>query len=237
MKSIVANKIGHRKSADIKRFMVEKFPTFILRFLNKSIFNFIPREVYESDVLFIHVPKVAGTSISHALYGKSIGHQKASFIYKVDPELRSSKVSISILRDPLQRVYSAYQFIRMGGTKDVVVDEVLSLEASRKYNFSDFVKNWLEPNFDSIENFDYVFWPQYWFVCDSNGSVIVDHVYFINNISLLENFLLENDYISNKLERKNSSGDFDDRVDFERETVEIIERLYEKDYNLMSVIK
>ena len=237
MKRFITTKISFRKAADFKRLLVKYLPTFILKKINGVLINFVPREIYTSDVLFIHVPKVAGTSISRSLYGKSIGHQTANFIYKVEPSLKSEKISISILRDPVERAYSAFQFMKIGGTDDVAVEKLKSYDGCQYNDFSSFVKNWLEPNFDNVHSFDYVFWPQSWFVCNDDGDVLVDRIFFMDDIASLESFLLDAGYVKGKLERANASGFDSKSVFINEETKDIIRKLYKKDYDLMKNIK
>lgn len=68
-------------------------------------------------VLFIHIPKCAGISVNHALYGcLGIGHQSFDRVRPLIPrELINEMHTFTILRDPVERFVSAFYFIRSGG--------------------------------------------------------------------------------------------------------------------------
>ncbi|MDO6681330.1 MULTISPECIES: sulfotransferase family 2 domain-containing protein [unclassified Oceanobacter] len=236
LKKLVAKYIGYRRSADMKRWLVRILPSPVLKVINKYLINLVPREIYQSSVVFVHVPKVAGTTISRALYKKSIGHQMAGFIYKTDPSLRTSKISISLVRDPMDRLYSAYRFLKSGGTNDVEVECADFYSGSDFNDFSSFVKNWLKPNFNNIYKYDYALWPQSWFILDDSGNKIVDRVYAIEDIDELEQYLKNNNHISDDIVSYNvtTQKKMENYLcQEEKEEIELIVKgLYADDYNL-----
>lgn len=235
-KNKIALLLGYRRTANCKRFLVKYLPTSLLKFLNRRVISFVPKEIYGSEVLLIHIPKSAGTSISRALYGKSIGHQKASFIFKVDPSLRKSKISVCLIRDPLERLYSAYHFLKSGGTDDVLVDFDKLYSQTEFQNFRTFVKNWLVPNFSSIEKFDYVLWPQNWFVLDEYGLPLVEKIYTLNNIDRLEKYLMESQFIEKKIGSYNVNTSKNlyelESIKKDDEICRLVKLLYKTDYEL-----
>lgn len=241
IKKVIARYIGYRKVADIKRWIVKKLPSPILQFINKKLINLVPKEIYHSSVVFIHVPKVAGTTISRALYQKSIGHQMASFIYKTDPSIQSSKISISLMRDPMDRLYSAYRFLKSGGTNDVEVENFAFYSGSEFESFSIFIKNWLKPKFDNIYDYDYALWPQSWFILDENGNKLVDRVYAIEDIGELEQYLKNNNHIRGDIISYNvtTQKKMENYLCQEEESDirKIVEELYADDYKLYSLAR
>jgi hypothetical protein len=62
--------------------------------------------IQESGVLFIHVPKNAGTSVCDRLYGEQIKHETVRYYAMVAPDLLDLP-SFAIVRDPVARFLSA----------------------------------------------------------------------------------------------------------------------------------
>ena len=126
------------------------------------------------EIVFVHVPKAAGTSVSHAVYGRSLGHFKASEIKRWCPKEFENLFKFAFVRNPWDRAVSAYRFAIKGGT------EVAGIRKSRQYqipelrSFEAFVYEWLaEHNLSELDN---VFQPQYLFVADENDKLMVDYL-------------------------------------------------------------
>ena len=62
----------------------------------------------QCGAVFVHVPKNAGSSISRALYGRSLGHKTAQEMMAYNPKLFQELDSFAVLRDPLERAISAW---------------------------------------------------------------------------------------------------------------------------------
>jgi hypothetical protein len=71
--------------------------------------------VRQSGILFIHIPKNAGTSISHALYGREIGHHPIAWYRDRFPHSLAGIPSFALIRDPVSRFVSAFLFLKDGG--------------------------------------------------------------------------------------------------------------------------
>lgn len=75
----------------------------------------LPPQIRERGILFIHIPKNAGTSISHALYGKEIGHHPVAWYRERFPYSLAGIPSFAVVRDPVRRFASAFLFLKNGG--------------------------------------------------------------------------------------------------------------------------
>ena len=68
----------------------------------------IPSAMRARNLIFVHVPRVAGTSIVRTLYGEGCIHHHSMRYYRaLDPDFAQSAGSFALLRDPLERFASA----------------------------------------------------------------------------------------------------------------------------------
>lgn len=137
--------------------------------------------------LFIHIPKNAGTSLSHALYGEQIKHATIRYYAKAAPRLLWRTPSFAVLRDPVARFLSAFNYAQAGGCAEKrvaapfralymgfrTVDDALDhIEAAR-----------------DIYAIDHVFRPQSWYITDRAGTVVVDRLFLLEQFDAVRRFL------------------------------------------------
>ncbi|MEN8659724.1 MAG: hypothetical protein ABF313_16945 [Marivita sp.] len=132
-----------------------------------------PEEV-AAGVIFVHVPKNAGTTISTALYGGHIRHRSARFLRACDPEFFVSHPSFAITRDPLSRFRSAFNFARSGGSREVPASESARAFASRFATAGDCARAIASLGPQARDRLDPVFRSQASYVTDEVGGVLVD---------------------------------------------------------------
>lgn len=124
--------------------------------------------------IFIHIPKAAGTSVRQALGEPKTGRQHLPWwVYKRgNPKKYDEFFKFSFVRDPVDRLFSGYNYLRAGGnnqSEDLAVSEYL-----RKYrDFNEFVEKEILLGF--MMNHP-VFMPQYWYLCDCYGNIMVDFI-------------------------------------------------------------
>jgi len=128
----------------------------------------------KAGVVFLHVPKAAGTSVNYSIYGKTLGHYSALEVRRVFPGLYSRCFSFSLVRNPWDRALSAYRFARIGKTESMGVYKPEQYKVPEFDSFERFVCDWL-PQQDLLKC-DFIFRPQNYFVCDTEKRLIVDHL-------------------------------------------------------------
>ena len=121
-------------------------------------------EWLRAGIVFIHVPKAAGTTINEALYGHFMGHVRAADVDRWGSRAVRALPRFAVVRNPWDRVVSAYRFEKGWGGADVPEFET----------FASFVTRWLERR--DPRKLNYVHQPQWQFVCDGSGTALVDHV-------------------------------------------------------------
>ncbi|MEA5575027.1 sulfotransferase family 2 domain-containing protein [Anabaena sp. UHCC 0451] len=72
----------------------------------------IPRQFRRDKVIFIHVPKCAGSAFLDSYLGYQLGHVRVETYFKLDPLLFSESFVFSFVRNPIHRFISAYNYIQ-----------------------------------------------------------------------------------------------------------------------------
>lgn len=97
----------------------------------------------EYDMIFIHIPKAAGTAINQSLFGRlaGLGHMSCQKYLQIYGSARfDSMFKFTFSRNPYDRFVSAYEYLRKGGNNSH--DLLFKEEVIDKYeNFEDFVLN------------------------------------------------------------------------------------------------
>jgi hypothetical protein len=144
----------------------------------------IPQVMRARNLIFVHVPRVAGTSIVRSLYGEGcIHHYSMRYYATVDPGFAESAPSFALLRDPFHRFASAFAFVRAGGTKTCRLSEVFARQTETLKTVDDYL-SFLEAR--GPLDLDFVMRPQSWFVTEGgsdSGAVLVKDLFILGEDS------------------------------------------------------
>ena len=72
----------------------------------------------EHDAIFVHVPKTGGVAVSSALFGQdTIGGHRPARIYRLiyGAKCYEEMFTFGFVRDPIDRLISAYSYLKAGG--------------------------------------------------------------------------------------------------------------------------
>jgi chondroitin 4-sulfotransferase 11 len=185
----------------------------------------------KAGLIFVHVPKAAGTSVNIALYGRPMGHYSVMEIKRTFPRMCKSVPVFSLVRNPWSRTYSAWKFAKAGATDIMGIHNPEQYRVSSFNCFESFLKEWLVGK--DLNRLDFVFKPQTDFLCDERGNIMVDFLGKVENMSEV------NDYVSNIVGRpviigkKNSTAIEDDYRKYykDSEMVDIVYNLYKEDFH------
>ena len=167
----------------------------------KSKYSYLKDEITENGYsikhcivtksIFVHIPKAAGVSINKSLYGSLGGGHLRILDYQILLKRKIFKecYKFSFVRNPWDRVLSAYLFLLSGGFGDV--DLSYHNTISTYTDFNSFVKNGLLK--DQLWKTKH-FLPQINYLKDNNNAIDIDF------IGKFENIDEDYKFIMNKLE-------------------------------------
>lgn len=185
-----------------------------------------------ADIIFIHVPKAAGTAINEALYGRFMGHVRASDVDRWGSPAVKALPRFAITRNPWDRLVSAYRFVKRGaGIGGPNAGRVLHPEQYRIpefETFESFVTGWLARR--DLRRLDLAFQPQSLFVCNADGGILVDHLGRFEDLDATYAYLRERLPSLPPLAESNASGRrVDYRTFYTPELVELVGSIYAED--------
>lgn len=193
----------------------------------------IEEGVRRRNLIFIHVPRVAGTSVAHALYGpRCTRHHSIRYYKTVAPKFWAKADSFAILRDPLDRFASAYAFIRTGGTEICRLSDVFRSQTENLRSVDDYL-DFLEER-DELSR-DFVMRSQSWFVSDlETGTPLVKQLFLYGRDDAALAAYLKRHGVA-QLSRLNSSRRTP--LDFTAQQKRRIENIYANDFVLVDRLR
>ncbi len=150
--------------------MLKKIYGKVSGIYNQAVFPYT-RASLKKKIVFIHIPKAAGTAVRVALGEPETGRRHLPWwVYQqASPKKFEEFYKFAFVRNPIDRVLSGYNYLRSGGNQmgDISVAKYLS-----RYNsFHDFIK------FELLTGsmiYHPIFCPQSWYLCDWQGEIKVD---------------------------------------------------------------
>ncbi len=127
----------------------------------------------EHHAIFIHVPKTAGVSVRRALgidHTPSSVHATYLDYHRADPRKCRDYFKFAFVRDPLDRVLSAYSFLAAGGMAKFDTER-----RARVLHGIDGFEQFVHERLPQVMH-ELHFRPQHEFLCDPSGTVKVDFV-------------------------------------------------------------
>lgn len=176
--------------------------------------------------IFIHIPKTGGTAIADALSLPCASHIRYYDYLRANPFKYRRMFKFSIVRNPWDRLVSAYFFLRDGGANDI--DRAWAdRHLSQFRSFREFVREWVtEENVWSWIHFV----PQHHFIADR--TIMVDYVARFETLE--KDFKYIASRIGNTAELKpvNAGRHAHFTTYYDAETREIVARSYRRDIDL-----
>lgn len=106
-----------RLSPSARRIYTTVIPASVRSAVERLVEGPYPRIFDERRIVFIHIPKTAGKSIASVLHRRGALHLTyVEFARLIGPRIDEYFV-FAVVRDPVQRFYSAYRYLRSGGNQ------------------------------------------------------------------------------------------------------------------------
>tara|TARA_B100000780_G_scaffold135191_1_gene94710 strand:- start:3217 stop:3888 length:672 start_codon:yes stop_codon:yes gene_type:complete len=185
---------------------------------------------YKSKTIFIHIPKTAGVSLAKAIFGDvSFEGHRSFYFNSIALNIKNEKYfSFTFVRNPFDRLYSAYKFLQNGGMNHL--DKLVFQTHLSEFNdFEDFILNGL--NRKLIYKITHLI-PQHEYLCDKKGSILVDFVGRFEHLErdiLLLSTILSKDI---KLSHHNYNKKLDYREAYTSEMINKVNQIYQKDIDI-----
>lgn len=190
----------------------------------------------EAGIIFIHVPKNAGSSINAALYGCFMGHIRARDFALWTPGMMRDLPSFALTRNPWNRCVSAYRFaVKGAGTGSSVTATISRPEqycVPAFESFSRFIEEWLSVK--PFSEMDQIFRPQAEFINDRHGKQLVSFLGKTEEMGSVETYLKQTLGREIQIGRTNVSSEnqTDYRSFYSDKDAETVARLYAEDIKL-----
>ncbi len=131
--------------------------------------------------VFIHVPKAAGRSVVRGLYDqRSVEHANVQWYQDIDLQRYRDYFTFSFVRNPWDRLVSAYTYLCQGGADTNEEDSQWGDFLSTFDDFDDFVCQWLTPE-NAMRHL--LFTPQHCYLSNAKGEIDID---FLGRFESLE---------------------------------------------------
>ena len=157
------------KSALFSRLWVRTFGSRILT------------SVENAGILFVHIPKAGGTSISKLLYRRNLPHYTAGFWMATFGEAVRCLPSFSVVRHPVERMVSAYKMARFGGTDIMAYSRYWQSRLRGLESFDAFVDH-VFANRQRLEGLPLDLRSQASFILDPDSRVMVDRLFALSDL-------------------------------------------------------
>jgi len=191
---------------------------------------------HEKKLIFIHIPKNAGTSIIKAMGVENMYMDKTIKEYKEHyGDYWNEYKKFTVVREPIDRFISAYKFARMdesgwfSATGEEGLEKHHHYELCNEMNINEYI-SYLYKN---PEKFNRWISPQTFIISNENGEREID--YYVRYENLLED--LQKIGID-KIEKLNSSKIKDEKIiELTKKSKNLLYQIYDIDYQNFSYIK
>jgi len=191
---------------------------------------------HEKKLIFIHIPKTAGTSIIKAMGVENILIEKTIEEYKEHyQEYWNKYTKFTVVRDPIDRFISAYKFARMkesgwfSATGEENLVKHVHYELCNKLDINGYAKH----VYDNKKEYNIWIIPQTFIISNNKNEIEID--YFVRYENLLED--LKKIGIEN-IEKLNSSKIQDNKlIKLTKKSKDMLHEIYDIDYQHFNYTK
>ena len=139
--------------------------------------------ISELGCIFIHIPKCAGNAVQKSLFGEVFfGHQTIRQYQVALPQsLYQNAWKFTIVRDPFERIVSAWRFLKAGGL-NANDNKYFAKTLCQYKTFDHFVNDWLV--YQNLDQCGCVhFKTQLHYIHDFEGELAIDYILKLSDLS------------------------------------------------------
>lgn len=211
----------------IKKMIKKMIKNLICKHEDVIPLDIMPGSFDEYKCIFIHIPKAAGSSLCLSMFGSQIGHIKYSDYLRENNQKTQEYFKFTFVRNPWDRVLSAYTFLKNGGMNDQ--DSAWAEENLSQYDdFNEFVYDWINEK-NILTQVHFV--PQIKYIEDPiTGVIKMNFIGRVENIQNDLNFITKRLGVKNvELKKLNTSNHSKYQEVYNEKSKKIIERVYAED--------
>jgi hypothetical protein len=195
----------------------------------RSKFGVYPFRFDDLRCIFIHIPRTGGVSVCKSIFNNLAGGHKSFKEYKyIFGKNYEDYFKFSFVRNPFDRLYSSYNFLKQGGLGRADLEFLWS--TLEKYDsFDRFVKEGLPYDNEIKEKVHFL--PQVKFIYNDRRDLEVDFVgYFENFQTDFSKVIKRLNLDSNLAHLNNSKPEYSSIQVFDNEMKEIVYHFYKEDF-------
>lgn len=175
-----------------------------------------------NKVLFIHVPKTGGTSISHFLLNNNMDQWIRGYPFRHDPyffmetnnNITKDTFTFSVVRNPYTRAYSYYKHF--------------NYQNNLNYSFNKFLL--LVKEKVSFPKTPMIIFPQSFYLLDRNKKIKLSKIYKFENLKEFEkDFKTRIPHLMKGIYDKNEYY-----KDYTEDNISLVQDIYNEDFNLLN---
>ncbi|MEZ9282171.1 sulfotransferase family 2 domain-containing protein [Vibrio cyclitrophicus] len=214
-----------------------RIPLLIRLNIHNKLSNPYSKYQNENKVIFVHIPKAAGNSVTKSLFGvKSTGHFTITNFFIKNPYKFYTYYKFCISRNPYSRFISAFEYLKEGGMSktdrefyELYLNEFSSIQDFAQllvddYQFREKILSWTH------------FIPQYKFLLLFGRYRILDNIYKVEELeSCINTISSELNLNVKKLVHENKTGNRSITID--EKLINAINIIYKRDFELLNYEK
>lgn len=199
----------------------ERYESWVLRRAQHN--SWLP-EFADTNSLFIHIPKAAGTSIASAIYGKDPWHYPISDYNYLSRFLSKRLYKFAFVRNPYSRIISSYRYSFVQTERHPTTSVRFVTDYS---SFEDFVNSWL-----TQENISkhYFFHSQAFYLSPARDDLNIDFIGRFEQIEVDFRQVAKQLSLDVELPKLNTTPQKHQTGEITEELAEKIYSVYEEDF-------
>ena len=211
-------------------------PRVIYRHFWKNGDPFIEK-FHEKKAIFIHIPKTAGKSVANAIFNSSVGHRPIHRYFSYHPEKAASYFKFTFVRNPWDRLFSAYNYFNaVVGKSDHRDHRWANSYLSNINSFESFVYKLQNPCFlKQIKRYDHFRNQVDWITNPQSGCIEIDYIGRFEN--LFHDFcqIIKCLDVNLELEHLNKgTSNSSYKYQYNQKMIDIVERSYYEDVTILN---